>query len=307
MKTSAWLAFLFGLGSFAAGCWTNRPLYIAETPDASGPPAGAAGASAGSGPAGTTGGAGTSGGQALPGCDQVDSIIQKYSCGIDGSCHGQMPAAGFSLANVADWGNKLVGVFPQGGGMPATMGQCTSSGIPYLVAGSSPATGLFLDKLKLQVPPCGARMPNIGGPLTQEELDCVQRWADKLTLQYAVGVFATVNGEPHTFPENLQPPFNPVALLAANFDRKESLFIQVTAPDDRLHGTYECSGGRVSFQYRPPNDQSPTAPYVADAEHGACTITYDWTGTFYAGSFTATLTPVDGGPVAFTMSGTFRL
>jgi hypothetical protein len=122
----------------------------------------------------------------------------------------------------------------------------------------------------------------------------------------AVGIFATVNGEPHTFTSELQVPLNPVVLAADNLVRKESLIITVT-DGATPHGTYACDGSSVAFQYWPPNDETPSAPYRADDAHGACTVTYDWTGEFYEGSFTGTLSPAAGGPTAFTMRGTFRL
>jgi hypothetical protein len=121
----------------------------------------------------------------------------------------------------------------------------------------------------------------------------------------AVGIFATVNGEPHAFTSELQVPLNPVVLAADSLARKETLIITVT-DGATPHGTYACGGSSVRFQYWPPNDD-PTTPYLADGEHGGCTITYDWTGEFYEGSFTSTLSPAAGEPTAFTMSGTFRL
>ena len=121
-----------------------------------------------------------------------------------------------------------------------------------------------------------------------------------------VGIFATVNGEQQTFTTELLIPFNPVALGAVNLVRKETLIIIVTG-GEIPHGTYACGGGSVRFEYWPPNVESPSAPYLADSEHGACTITYDWTGEFYEGFFMGTLSPAAGGPAAFNMSGTFRL
>jgi hypothetical protein len=191
MKTTQWLAFLFGLGPFAAGCWSERPLYEVTTPDASPPSPGAAGATGASGAGGPTGGAaGSGGGQGLLGCDQFPAIVELYGCGIMGACHGGPdPAAGLALTKTAgpisdaEWKAKLVGVFPTGGGFGGTKSMCGSVGIPYLVAGSLPATGLFLDKLFRPTPLCGDAMPSIGGPLTTAEKDCIQRWANKLTTQ----------------------------------------------------------------------------------------------------------------------------
>jgi hypothetical protein len=119
-----------------------------------------------------------------------------------------------------------------------------------------------------------------------------------------VGIFATVNGEQQSFTTELAIPYNPVVLAAQNLVRKETLVIIVT-DSETTHGAYSCGGGSVRFEYtRQPNDESPTS-YVADGEHGSCTVNYDWTGEVYEGFFTAALTA--GGPVALTMSGTFRL
>jgi hypothetical protein len=120
-----------------------------------------------------------------------------------------------------------------------------------------------------------------------------------------VGIFATVNGEQQSFTNELAIPYGPVVLAADNLVRKDSLVIVVTNGDPS-HGAYTCGGGSVRFEYDPPNAVGQFA-YIADGEHGSCTINYDWTGDVYEGSFTGTLSPVAGGPVAFTMSGTFQL
>jgi hypothetical protein len=111
-------------------------------------------------------------------CD-AKPIFEQYFCSTDGSCHGSMPAGGFDM-KTAGWETHLKGVMPKGGGSGATASMCTTSTQPYLVAGSSPATGLFIDKLTKAVPPCGGVMPSIGGPLTAAEKDCVIKWATKL-------------------------------------------------------------------------------------------------------------------------------
>jgi hypothetical protein len=136
---------------------------------------GACGGGSGSptGAAGTGGGAGT-GGSA---CD-VPAIFNSYGCATP-ACHGgPTPAAAFAQ-DVPGWETAMVGKAAPGGGPQSTASMCM--GKVYLVAGSQPATGLFMDKLKMTTPVCGARMPNIGGPLTSHELDCVQTWADALT------------------------------------------------------------------------------------------------------------------------------
>jgi hypothetical protein len=129
----------------------------------------------GSGGGGGGGGAGTGGGT----CDAT-KIFSTYGCAIP-ACHSNVnPAANFDQ-QTPGWEHAMVGKAPPGGGPAATASMCANMGKVYLVAGSQPATGLFLDKLKLITPPCGARMPNIGGPLTTPELNCVQDWANALT------------------------------------------------------------------------------------------------------------------------------
>jgi hypothetical protein len=78
------------------------------------------------------------------------------------------------------WETKLVGKLSRAGGASGLGSACISSGLPYLKASSSPATGLFLDKLRPN-PPCGMRMPLSTDYLSAQELDCVQRWANDLT------------------------------------------------------------------------------------------------------------------------------
>ena len=58
---------------------------------------------------------------------------------------------------------------------------CAGGGSVYLVAGSAPATGLFIDKLNAKTASsCGERMPMVG-MLSATELGCVQEWANRLT------------------------------------------------------------------------------------------------------------------------------
>jgi hypothetical protein len=131
----------------------------------------------------TTGTAGTGGGGAGTGgtaaCD-VPKIFTTYSCALANACHGgATPAAGFAM-DKAGWETGLVGKSP----MANTTGvasACVGKG-PYLVAGSNPATGLFIEKLSKKTPVCGERMPNLPGmELTAAEIACVQTWANNLT------------------------------------------------------------------------------------------------------------------------------
>jgi len=128
------------------------------------------------------GGAGT-GGAGTGACDVQKLFTQTYSCTLAG-CHtsamGTMPAAGFDMS-VTGWETTMIGKPPPGGGTGANASVCVGMGKTYLVAKSQPATGLFLDKMKMS-PPCGMRMPNI--PLltvSSADLACIQSWANNLT------------------------------------------------------------------------------------------------------------------------------
>jgi hypothetical protein len=101
------------------------------------------------------------------------------SCAANG-CHAATnPAAGFDMAT-AGWETAMVGKIAPGGGMGPLASVCANGSRRYLDPGSSPATGLFMDKFK-DPPPCGVVMPNIGVKLSSAELACVQEWANGLT------------------------------------------------------------------------------------------------------------------------------
>jgi hypothetical protein len=198
LRTS--MAFLCALGPIVTACYADRPLLVVTSDDAAAPgsagsdgtgtgaagsasgAAGYAGGTAGVGAAGTGGGGAAGTGGPVGSCD-AKPIILKYSCALAGSCHDALgSAAGLDFATPG-WEDRLVGTFPSGGGEVATRSMCAGLGRPYLVAGSNPAMGLLLDKLRLHPPPCGAAMPDIGGPLTASELACVQLWANALTAR----------------------------------------------------------------------------------------------------------------------------
>jgi hypothetical protein len=135
---------------------------------------GAAGAGGASGTAGAGGTTGTGPCNAMP-------IFATHSCAAAMACHdANGSAAGFNMASTG-WEKNLVGKYPKAGGAAGLGSACLAAGKPYLVAGSAPATGLFLDKLISAKPACGAQMPLIPPNLTPSELDCVQRWANALT------------------------------------------------------------------------------------------------------------------------------
>jgi hypothetical protein len=142
---------------------------------------GAAGMSGGTaGMTGTAGASGTAGAVGGTGPCNALPIFAMHQCSYPNACHdAKGTAAGFDMAS-ANWQNKLIGISPKAGGGNGFTSQCLAAGMPYLVAGSSPARGLFLEKLKA-TPICGSQMPALPPLLTAQELDCVQRWANGLT------------------------------------------------------------------------------------------------------------------------------
>jgi hypothetical protein len=138
--------------------------------------AGSGGKGGSSGAAGSTGAGGAGG----TGPCNASSIFAMHSCAFAGACHdANGTSAGFNMASVG-WEKNLVGKFPKGGGAMGFGSMCGSVNKAYLVAGSSPATGLFMDKLK-RSPPCGSEMPLLTSYLTDAELACIQTWANALT------------------------------------------------------------------------------------------------------------------------------
>jgi hypothetical protein len=210
MRTSSWITCLWGLGLISLACVDDRPIYVDTGAAGTNGAAGTTGAAGTFGAAGTTGIAGTHGaagatavagtGGTHPnpapvgaagsvgseyGCAQVGTIFETKNCALTGACHDAAgSAANFSLTglpftDIAGWRERLVGQHSTGGGVLASA--CANSQQFYLAPGSFPATGLFLNKLRPN-PSCGERMPVIGDYLTASELDCVQRWANLLTV-----------------------------------------------------------------------------------------------------------------------------
>jgi hypothetical protein len=209
MRTSNWILCLWGLGLISLACVDDRPVYIdtgAGGTTGTGGTTGVAGTGFVTGAAGTgsvTGAAGTAGIVQF-GCDTVDQVFAAHSCALDAACHdAKGTSANFSLGgldftNILDWNRRLVGVYPKGGGTSL----CGASPIPYLIAGSMPAQGLLLDKLRKVNPVCGERMPVIPPDLTADELDCIQRWANEVTGSL-LPAFCTIECPANTYCRNL--------------------------------------------------------------------------------------------------------
>jgi hypothetical protein len=101
-----------------------------------------------------------------------------HNCSAAGCHDSSGSAANFDMASpgLAD---RLLGKMPAGGGsvFPSV---CNGMNKVYLMAGSKPAAGLFIDKLTAN-PGCGVEMPYVGTKLTSTEFACVQSWATTVT------------------------------------------------------------------------------------------------------------------------------
>jgi len=113
-------------------------------------------------------------------CD-INTLMSpsKYNCAGTGCHSGSAPAANLSLAGT-DLASVLVNKMPAGGGPTGQTSLCSGMGLTYLVGGSNPATGLFLQKLDPS-PPCGVQMPQIGNKVTSADRACFQTFANSLT------------------------------------------------------------------------------------------------------------------------------
>jgi hypothetical protein len=138
-----------------------------------------------------TTGAGGAGGGAVCTLAEVNAIFQPTAttgaytgCTVIGACHDNAgSAAGLDLTS-ADWPTKLVAMGPVAGkGASTTLNSlCAGMGLIYLNKGSNPATGLFIDKLRINATvPCGVHMPNLGAMLSATQFACVQSYATTLT------------------------------------------------------------------------------------------------------------------------------
>jgi hypothetical protein len=122
------------------------------------------------------GGAGTGGGQSCDAPATVFSAPPNGKCTLSGCHDATYKQGGLDLTNDAGLAGRLLGVASSGMNGSACGGNTT----PYLVAGSSPAAGLLLDKMFAASVPCGTKMPSLG-TLTQQDTDCIKSWALGLT------------------------------------------------------------------------------------------------------------------------------
>jgi hypothetical protein len=146
--------------------------------------AGGAGGSGGKGGStGTAGAGGTAGFTGSTGPCDAKPVLAMHSCTVAMACHDAAGVgAGFDMV-AAGWETRMVGRLPNKtvGPVVGLRSQCDPVGGAYLVKGSVPAKGLFLDKLRNTNQACGMQMPLITNYLSLAEMDCVQRWANALT------------------------------------------------------------------------------------------------------------------------------
>jgi hypothetical protein len=130
----------------------------------------------GGGAGGTTGMGGTGGAcvpTGAPPCDAFNTIFAGQRCSVAG-CHGAGGPMEIDLQSPGITARLL--------GKMSMSAMCGGHQTPYLVPGSNPATGLFMEKFLAQ-PPCGDTMPllGFGGDLNPQELECITDWATAVT------------------------------------------------------------------------------------------------------------------------------
>ncbi|HET6285095.1 MAG TPA: hypothetical protein VFH73_29325 [Polyangia bacterium] len=107
------------------------------------------------------------------GCDRAQTILAACL-----ACHSTATAAtngGFDM-EVTDWDKKLVGM-----STPVTAPStslCKGKNLVFLEARTLPARGLFLDKIRLAMPPCGVQMPRLLPKLGTQDTACIEAWAN---------------------------------------------------------------------------------------------------------------------------------
>jgi hypothetical protein len=186
-QVSGWVGFAGAVGALVAvlmvsGCpGTLDPSMFKNTGGSNG----TGGSGNGTGGSGQTGGTPGTGGTSVSctGGNDGASILNvncaTSSCHIPGATNDGT-AGGLDLTPDANIGSRLVGVTSVGTADNGSM--CMGNTTPYLNAGSTPATGLFIDKFTMVHPPCGAQMPfDSPFPLTSMQQTCLIQWATTLT------------------------------------------------------------------------------------------------------------------------------
>jgi hypothetical protein len=86
---------------------------------------------------------------------------------------------GLDLTNDSNIKSRLVGV--KSPSTPVGLSMCNGNSEAYLNAGSTPATGLLIDKVQKSPPPCGVQMPYLAAALSSAQQNCLIQWATTLT------------------------------------------------------------------------------------------------------------------------------
>jgi hypothetical protein len=136
----------------------------------------------GTGGSNSTGGTTGTGGSSSNCTGSLDGAALVASQCAYAGCHDSSSAqfsADLDLTVDSTISSRLVGVMAA---QPAGSNQarCMDETEPLLVAGSNPATGLLVDKIKPN-PPCGVRMPYSGIALSTMQQTCLIQWATTLT------------------------------------------------------------------------------------------------------------------------------
>ena len=181
-QVSGWVGFAGAVGALVA------VLMVSGCPGTLDPnqfKTGGTGGNTGTGGSGQTGGTPGTGGTATSCTGGNDGVsLLNVNCATS-SCHipgatNDGTAGGLDLTPDANIGSRLVGVMSVGTADNGSM--CVGNSTPYLNAGSTPATGLFIDKFTMAHPPCGAQMPfDSPFPLTAMQQTCLIQWATTLT------------------------------------------------------------------------------------------------------------------------------
>jgi len=110
-------------------------------------------------------------------CDLAGAeAVFTAKCTMSGCHNATDKTSGLDLTAGSDLPTRLLGVMPM-----AVSYFCASSNMPYLMAHSTPATGLLLNKISQPTPVCGARMPFGLPALSTTEIACIQSWANTVT------------------------------------------------------------------------------------------------------------------------------
>ena len=120
------------------------------------------------------GGGGASGGMGGASGDGCQVAIFRDQCA---TCHvaGTNGSAGLDLASP----NPEQRMLGKMGGSANLGGMCTT--MTLLVKGSTPAMGVFVDKITMSTPPCGASMP-YGSLPNSVDTACLVSWANGVTM-----------------------------------------------------------------------------------------------------------------------------